>query len=111
MEDSAVRVLGFSEKLSDLGSQRFCFDSEFEGVGCNIGKEKKLSPFWARRAKAKVERAAQRFLAGLLELDFSCGGLSHKRRPSFGRHSGCSFNLSPRPGFSISPTSHFLKWF
>jgi hypothetical protein len=107
MEDSAVGVLGFSEKLSDLGSQRFCFDAEFEGVGCNIGKEKKLSPFWARRVKAKVERAAQQFLAGLLELDFSCGGLSHKRRPSFGRHSGCSFQLKPKTRFLYNPNKPF----
>jgi hypothetical protein len=94
MVECAVGVSGFGEKLSDVGLQRFCFDAESEGVGCNVGKEKKLSPFWARRAKAEVERAMQQFLAGLLELGFLCGGLSRKRRPS------PFFSLILRPGFS-----------
>jgi hypothetical protein len=43
MDECVVGVSGSDEKLSDLGSQRFCFDAESKGVGCNMGKEKKLS--------------------------------------------------------------------
>jgi len=45
MAECAVGVSGFGEKLSDLGLQRFCFDAKSEGVGCNVVKEKNLSPF------------------------------------------------------------------
>jgi hypothetical protein len=74
-----------------------------------VGKEKKLSPFWARRAKAEVEWVVQRFLARLLELGFSCGGLSLKSRPSFGRPPGCSFQLKPKTRFLFKPNKPFSE--
>jgi hypothetical protein len=109
MVECVVGVSVSGEKLSDLGLQRFCFDAESEGVGCNIRKEKKLSPFWARRAKAEVERAVQRFLAGLLELGFSCGGPSRKHWPSFGKLSGYSFQLKPKTKFLFKPNKPFSE--
>jgi hypothetical protein len=42
--ECAVGVSGSSEKFSDLSLQRFGFDAESEGIGCNVGKEKNLSP-------------------------------------------------------------------
>jgi hypothetical protein len=109
MEKCAVGVSRSGEKLFDLGLQSFCFNAESEGVGCNMGKEKKLSPFWARRANAEVEGAVQRFLAGLLELGFSCGRLSRKRRSYFGRHSRCSFQLKPKSRFLFKPNKPFSE--
>jgi hypothetical protein len=60
-----------------------------------------------RMAKAIVQRVVQRFLAGLLELGFSCGWLSRKCRPSFGRHLGCSFQLKPKNRFLFKPNKPF----
>jgi hypothetical protein len=109
MEECAVGVLASGEKLSDLGWQRFRFDAESEGVGCDVGKEKKLSPFWARRGKGEVELVVQRLLARLLELGFSCGGLSRKHRRSFGRHLGCSFQFKPKTRFLFKPNKPFSE--
>jgi hypothetical protein len=43
----------------------------------------------------------------------SCGafgvGLSRKRRPSFGKHSGCSFQLKPKTGFLFKPNKPFFE--
>jgi len=69
-----------------------------------VGKENKLSPFWDRRAKAEVEWVVQQFLAGLLEL-----GSPVNVGPPLASIQGALFSLSPRPGFSLSPTSHFLR--